>query len=42
MLEAVQFSERQEELYDIEDTYMINFNSIKNGFNTRRKYKDEL
>ena len=31
-----------QELYDIEDTYIIKYDSIKNGFNTRRNYKDEL
>ena len=41
VLETVQFNERQE-LYDIEDTYMIKFDSIKNGYNTRRFYKDQL
>ena len=41
ILETVQFSERQE-LYDIEDTYLIEFDSIKNGYNTRRNDKDQL
>ena len=41
ILETVKFSEIQE-LYDIEDTYIIKYDSIKNGFNTRRNYKDEL
>ena len=41
ILETVKFSEIQE-LYDIEDTYIIKYDSIKHGFNTRRNYKDEL
>ena len=31
-----------QELYDIEDMYIIKYDSIKNGFNTRNNYKDEL
>ena len=38
ILETVQFSERQE-LYDIEDAYMIKFDSINKGFNTRIHYE---
>ena len=38
MLETVQLSERQE-LYDIEDTYMIRFDSINKGYNTRINYE---
>ena len=41
ILETVNFSEKQE-LYDIEDMYIINYDSIRNGFNTRRNCKDEL
>ena len=38
LLETVQFSERQE-LYDIEDAYMIQFDSINTGYNTRIHYE---
>ena len=41
MLETVKFSEKQE-LYDIEDLYIIKYDSIKNGYNTRVNYKDQL
>ena len=41
ILETVKFSEKQE-LYDIEDSYIIKYDSIKNGYNTRKNYKDEL
>ena len=41
ILETVQFSERQE-LYDIEDTYMIKSDSIKSGYNTRRNYSAQI
>ena len=41
ILETVKFSEK-EELYDIEDLYISKYDSIKNGYNTRRNYKDEL
>ena len=35
ILETVKFTERAE-LYDIEDTYILNYDSIHNGWNTRR------
>ena len=38
ILETVQFSERQE-LYDIEDAYMIKLDSINKGYNTRINYE---
>ena len=41
ILETVQFSEIQE-VFDIEDIYMIKFNSIQNGFNTRRTYETQI
>ena len=41
MLETVQFSEIQE-VFDIDDTYMIKFNSINNGFNTRINYESQI
>ena len=41
ILENVKFSEMQE-LYDIEDIYIIKDGSINNWFNTRRNYKGEL
>ena len=31
-----------QELYDIEYMYIIKSDIIKNGFNTRKNYKDEL
>ena len=40
-LETIQFSEKQE-LYDIEDLYIIKYDSITNGYNTRRNCKDQL
>ena len=40
-LETVKFSEKQA-LYHIEDMYIIKYDSIKNGCNTRRNCKDEL
>ena len=39
ILETVKFSEMQE-LFDIEDMYIIKYDSIKNGFNTRRNYNE--
>ena len=39
--ETVQFSERQE-LYDIEDAYMIKPDSFNKGYNTRRNYEPEI
>ena len=41
ILETIQFSEKQE-LYDIEDLYIIKYDSIKHGYNTRRNCKDQL
>ena len=35
ILETVQFSERTE-LYELENQYIIKYDSISNGFNTRR------
>ena len=29
-----------QELFDIEDMYIIKYDSIKNGFNTRRNYNE--
>ena len=40
ILETVNYLEKTE-LYEIEDTYILKYNSIKNGFNTRRNYKDD-
>ena len=41
ILETVKSSENQE-LYDVEYMYIIKYDSIKNGYNTRRNCKDEL
>jgi group I intron endonuclease len=41
ILETLQFSERTE-LYDLENQYIIKYDSINNGFNTRRNYKVDV
>ena len=41
VLEEVQFSDRTE-LYDVEDTYILKYDSISNGWNTRRNTKHDL
>ena len=41
ILETVRFSEKQE-LYDVEYMYMINYDSINNGYTTRRNCKGDL
>jgi len=41
ILETVQFSERTE-LYDLENQYIIKYDSISNGFNTRRNEKVDV
>ena len=40
ILEKVRFSERQE-LYDLEDEYITKYDSINNGFNSRRNERQE-
>ena len=40
ILEKVRFSERQE-LYDLEDEYITRYDSINNGFNSRRNERQE-
>jgi group I intron endonuclease len=41
ILETLQFGERTE-LYDVENQYIIKYDSINNGFNTRRNYKVDV
>ena len=40
ILDKVRFSERQE-LYDLEDEYITKYDSINNGFNSRRNERQE-
>ena len=40
ILEKARFSERQE-LYDLEDEYITKYDSINNGFNSRRNERQE-
>ncbi len=40
ILETVKYNDK-EELYDIENNYIIQYDAINNGFNSRRNYKTE-
>ena len=40
ILETVEYNDK-EELFDIENDYIIQYDAINNGFNSRRNYKTE-
>ena len=40
ILETVKYNDK-EELFDIENNYIIQYDAINNGFNSRRNYKTE-